>query len=122
MTGTVTTPTRKGRTSGLALLALLAAVGLYAAIPSGASAAPPTESGAAAERPAASYPASSADSPRLTDEGLAPEGGTGSELWLGFGLLALGFGLAAAVAVKVAVPLPRPVGPEPSGAAAVESE
>lgn len=122
MTGTVTTS--KGRTSGLALLALLAAVGLCAAIPSGAAAAPPaTESGAAADRPAASYPASTADSPSLTDEQLAPEGDTGSELWVGFGLLGLGvLGLAAAVAVRVAVPLPYRVGPEPSGAAAAESE
>ena len=135
MTGTVT---RKGSISALALAGLRSTVALAsAAIPPVAASAPPaTESRAASEWPAASE-SSSGGAPSLTDEALAPQGGTGSQLWLGLGLLALSLAAVfCALAAQVTRPCRAvaragtgrgsrtsfPVGPEPRERAAGQSE
>jgi hypothetical protein len=102
MTGTVT------RTGSIAALALLAALALYLAAPStAASAAPATDGGngyRASEWSKASD--SAGEAPSLTDGALAPEGPTGSQLWLGFGLFGPAvLGLLCALTLKVAKPL-----------------
>src|SRR3712207_6404158 len=98
-------PTRKDSRSTLVLIGVLAALGIGSVtIPAVATAAAPAGQADASYRPsewaAAGEPASSGKAPSLTNQVGRPEGGTGSQLWLGYGLLGasllvLACGLAA---------------------------
>ncbi len=103
MTGKLT---RKGATSALALMAVLAAAGAgYAAMQPVAAAAAPASQSSADHHPSewseASDFALSGKTQGLTGNGPEPEGGSALQLAVGFGLMAVGLiSLACALTLK----------------------